>query len=233
VVRAILSDIEGTTSSIAFVKDVLFPFSRRALATFVFQRKGEPRVRAELDVVAREAGMDVDDLRLIEVLQSWIDADRKHRALKSLQGMIWESGYRSGELRAHVYPDAVERLRTWRAAGHLVHVYSSGSVRAQQLYFRHSVAGDLSSIFSGHFDTEVGSKLEAESYRRIAAAVERVPSEILYLSDVVAELDAARAAGLDTVLLDRPTDYPRSRVGADTHGHRRVESFLEIGGERE
>ncbi|HEY4555619.1 MAG TPA: acireductone synthase, partial [Lysobacter sp.] len=114
-VRAILTDIEGTTSSISFVKDVLFPYARRALPAFVAGRGHEPEVRRWLDAVATEQGGVCDDRMVAEVLQGWIDADRKHTALKALQGMIWADGYRSGEYRAHVYPDAAEALREWNA----------------------------------------------------------------------------------------------------------------------
>jgi enolase-phosphatase E1 len=227
-IRAILTDIEGTTSSISFVKDVLFPYARRELPRFVREHGDEPRVRRWLDEVAADQGAICNDAVIVEVLQGWIDADRKHTALKALQGMLWKDGYASGHFTAHVYPDAVERLRAWHAAGLPLYVYSSGSVPAQKLFFGHSDAGDLAPLFSGWFDTETGGKREAESYRRIAGAVGHGAPDILFLSDVVEELDAAREAGLATVLVDRREDYPEPRKGTSANGHRRVETFVEI-----
>jgi enolase-phosphatase E1 len=226
--KTILTDIEGTTSSISFVKDVLFPYSRRALPGFVAEHGSNPEVRRWLDAIATEHGGMCDDRMIVEVLQGWIDADRKHTALKALQGMIWEAGYADGEYAAHLYPEVAPQLLAWRARGHALYVYSSGSVAAQRLFFRHSAAGDMSALFSGHFDTEIGGKREADSYRRIAAAIGSAPSDIVFLSDVVEELDAARDAGLDTVLVDRIEDYPQPRLGDATHGHTRVTDFSAI-----
>ncbi len=224
----ILTDIEGTTSSISFVKDVLFPYARRELPRFVREHGHEHEVRHWLDVVATEHGAICDDDVIVETLQGWIDQDRKHTALKALQGMIWMAGYRSRDFTAHMYPDVAPRLHAWHAAGHRLAVYSSGSVPAQRLLFGNSDAGDLSALFSGYFDTEAGPKRDADSYRLIADALNRSPGDILFLSDVVAELDAARDAGMRTILLDRREDYPEPRRGENTHGHVRVESFEEI-----
>lgn len=225
--RAILTDIEGTTSPIAFVREVLFPYARQALPDFVREHGHDPQVRHWLDSATRETGSP-DDQALIQTLQDWIDADRKHTALKALQGMIWQHGYQAGRYQAPIYPDVPPALRAWQAAGHRLYVYSSGSVPAQKLYFGHSEAGDLRALFSGWFDTETGPKRETESYRAIAHAIGREASEILFLSDVVAELDAARQAGFATVLLDRREDYPEARTDAACSGHHRVESFAEI-----
>lgn len=227
-IRAILTDIEGTTSSISFVKDVLFPYARRELPRFVRAHGDEPQVRRWLDAVAAEQGGTCDDTVLVEVLQGWIDADRKHTALKALQGMLWKAGYERGDYTAHFYPDAVAGLRAWHAAGLPLYVYSSGSVPAQKLFFGHGDAGDLAPLISGWFDTETGGKREAESYRRIADAIGLAPAQVLFLSDVVEELDAARTAGMATVLVDRREDYPEPREGEAANGHRRVESFADI-----
>jgi enolase-phosphatase E1 len=226
--KIILTDIEGTTSSISFVKNVLFPYARAALPEFVRQHGQEPDVRRCLEQAAADAGDVQDDQALVEVLQDWIDGDRKHPALKALQGMIWAAGYRDREYNAHIYPDAVTALRAWHADGHPLFVYSSGSTAAQKLLFEHTTAGDLRSLFSGYFDTTVGGKRESASYRAIVDALGVPASEVIFLSDVVEELDAAREAGLGTVLLDRSEDYAVPRLGEATHGHSRAVSFADI-----
>jgi enolase-phosphatase E1 len=224
----VLTDIEGTTSSISFVHDVLFPYSRAALPGFVREHGDEPEVRQWLDRAAVDAGGVCQDEVIVEVLQGWIDEDRKHPALKALQGMIWAEGYQGADYKAHVYPDAARALRGWHAGGHTLAVYSSGSVPAQKLLFGHSSEGDLSPLFSAWFDTAVGGKREAASYQNIVAQLGVPAHEIVFLSDVVEELDAAREAGLRTVLLDRRDDYPMPRTGDACHGHERVESFAGI-----
>lgn len=226
--RPVLTDIEGTTGSISFVRDVLFPYARRELPRFVRQHGDEPQVRRWLDQVAAEEGGICRDELIVETLQGWIDQDRKHVALKGLQGLVWEDGYRNADFTAPLYPDAAERLRAWHAAGVPLAVYSSGSVPAQKLFFGHSDAGDLSGLFESWFDTETGHKRDAGSYRNIAAQWGHAPGDILFLSDVVEELDAARDAGLGTVLVDRREDYPAPREGAAANGHARVTSFHDI-----
>ena len=203
-IRSILTDIEGTTSSISFVKDVLFPYARERLPAFVVTHLDTPEVQHWLHEAAREAGLvAASEQEIIDLLIGWIDTDRKSTALKALQGMIWEDGYRGSAFLAHVYPDAARRLRAWHALGKKLHVYSSGSVPAQKLLFAHTEAGDLTPLFSGYFDTETGPKREAASYARIAAAIGDPPATILFLSDIVEELDAARASGMQTILLAR------------------------------
>ncbi len=224
----ILTDIEGTTSSISFVRDVLFPYARDALPRFVRERGDEPQVRRWLDMVATEHGSICSDDVIVETLQGWIDDDRKHTALKALQGMIWADGYDDAEFTAHIYPDAAEMLQRWHGAGHALAVYSSGSVAAQKLFFGHTDAGDLMPFVSAFFDTEAGHKRDAGSYRSIAAMLKHAPEDIVFLSDVVEELDAARDAGMRTVLIDRLEDYPRPRTGDATRGHERVETFNDI-----
>ena len=208
--RIILTDIEGTTSSISFVKDVLFPYARARLPAFVVTHADDAQVQHWLHEAAKEAGLvSASQQELIDLLVSWIDADRKSTALKALQGMIWKDGYASGEYRSHIYPEVPARLRAWKEAGKHLYVYSSGSVPAQKLLFGHTDAGDLTPLFDGYFDTETGGKREAESYRRIAAAIGVAPAQILFLSDIVEELDAAHAAGLQTTLLARaPSTCP-------------------------
>lgn len=228
IMTLILTDIEGTTSSISFVKDVLFPYARRALPGFVRAHGAREDVRRWLDVVATEHGAVCEDDTIVEILQGWIDEDRKHTVLKALQGMIWSDGYRGADFTAHIYPDAALALRAWHAAGIPLAVYSSGSVPAQKLFFGHTDAGDLTGLFDGWFDTEVGHKRDADSYREIVRRLDRPAGDILFLSDVVEELDAAREAGLRTVLVDRLDDYPTPRTGDSAHGHNRVDSFADI-----
>lgn len=222
-IKAILTDIEGTTSSLSFVKEVLFPYSRQRMADFLRAHGQDPEVRAQLEEVRRLAGQDLPSNQLAEVLVRWIDEDRKITPLKALQGMIWEEGYRRGELRGHLYEDAARRLQAWHDRGIRLYVFSSGSVLAQRLLFGHTEHGDLTPLFSGYFDTTVGNKRDPESYRRIAAAIGLPPAEILFLSDVREELDAAAAAGMQTLQLVRG---PQTTPAAD---HRQARSFDEIG----
>lgn len=217
-IRAIVTDIEGTTSSLSFVKDVLFPYARQRIGGFVHTHADEPAVRAQLDAVSAEAGRALTDDQVVEQLVRWIDEDRKATPLKALQGRIWEAGYRSGDFQGHVYDDAVRVLRAWQARGLALYVFSSGSVQAQKLLFGHSTHGDLQPLFRGYFDTNIGGKREPESYRRIAAEIGQAPADILFLSDIREELDAARAAGWHTVWLVRdgtPPDRPAHPVARD------------------
>jgi enolase-phosphatase E1 len=163
---------------------------------------------------------EADVERVIEILQQWLAEDRKATPLKALQGMIWKQGYEAGELKGHVYPDAVEALRQWHAKGYDLYVYSSGSIQAQKLIFGCSEAGDLTSLFSGYFDTTSGPKREAQSYRHITEAIGCPAGKILFLSDIVEELDAAQAAGMQTCGL--------ARDGGELVGHKTVSSFAEI-----
>jgi len=204
VIRAIVTDIEGTTSSLFFVKDVLFPYARARMAAFVRERAQDPDVARQLEAVRREAGDPaLTQEAAIEQLIAWIDQDRKITPLKALQGMIWEDGYRRGDFQGHVYEDAVRALRGWKARGLALYVYSSGSVQAQKLLFAHTGFGDLTPLFAGYFDTTIGGKLEAVSYRAIAGSIGVAPGELLFLSDVCAELDAAASAGCRTCWLVR------------------------------
>jgi enolase-phosphatase E1 len=206
-VRAIVTDIEGTTSAISFVHDVLFPYASRELPAFVARHAGDEAVAALLEDARREAGEpDADTERTTEILLDWIREDRKATPLKALQGHIWRAGYERGDFTGHVYDDAVEGLRRWSAAGYPLFVYSSGSVGAQKLLFGHSDAGDLTPLFEGYFDTRVGHKQETASYERIADAIGIDASDTLFLSDVAGELDAAAAAGMQVCQLVRDDD---------------------------
>ncbi len=214
-IKAIVTDIEGTTSSIGFVKDVLFPYARKRLPAFVVTHADKPEVQHWLHEAAREAGLvSASQHEIIDLLLRWIDEDRKATPLKALQGLIWDEGYRSGEFRAHVYPDVAENLQKWKRHQVALYVYSSGSVAAQKLLFGHSDAGDLTPLFSGYFDTEIGAKRDVASYRRIATAIGLPTDQILFLSDIAEELDAAGSAGLRTTLLARA---PASCPAASKH----------------
>lgn len=201
--KAILTDIEGTTTALSFVKDVLFPYARARLPEFVRAHGREPRVRECLDDVRRMAGRELDEGGAIAQLIEWIDQDQKITPLKTLQGMIWEQGYRDRDFTGHVYEDAARKLKEWHARGLALYVFSSGSVQAQKLIFGYSDFGDLTPLFSGYFDTTVGAKREADAYRAIGSAIALAPEEILFLSDIKEELDAARAAGMRTAWLVR------------------------------
>jgi enolase-phosphatase E1 len=216
--EVVVTDIEGTVGSIRFVRDVLFPYARDRLPAFVETEYERPEVAHWLHQTAKEAGrVEASRAELAALLQRWIDEDRKATPLKALQGMIWDRGYRDGDYVAHLYPDAVERLRAWHARGIPLYVYSSGSVQAQDLYFGHTAYGDLRPLFSGFFDTEIGAKREADSYRRIAERIGGAPDRIAFLSDVAAELDAAREAGMRTVLVARPEDGAGTPGAPATH----------------
>ncbi len=201
--RAIVTDIEGTTSSLSFVHEVLFPYAARHLPAFVRERGQDPQVRRLLEGARQAAGGGLDDAGLVEVLLGWMREDRKVGPLKGLQGLLWERGYREGHFQGHVYEDAVRRLGEWNARGLRLYVYSSGSVHAQMLLFRHTAHGDLTPLFRGYFDTGIGGKKEPESYAAIARELGLPGEEILFLSDVRAELDAAAASGLRTTCVMR------------------------------
>jgi enolase-phosphatase E1 len=202
-IEAVVTDIEGTTTTVSFVFEVLFPYARDHMGDFIARHDSVPAVREQLDAVAREAGRPLSDAEAVAQLIHWIDQDRKAGPLKALQGMLWQAGYEQGDFTGHVYPDATQRLRLWQRRGLRLFVYSSGSVQAQQLLFAHSDAGDLSPLFEGWFDTATGPKREPESYRAIAAKLGLPGGQILFLSDIVQELDAAREAGMATGWLVR------------------------------
>jgi enolase-phosphatase E1 len=203
-IRAVVTDIEGTTSSLAFVKDVLFPYARRAIPGFV--RDHEDQLTAIRDGIAAIVGVGKESLSvpdMVRILLQWMDEDRKLTPLKSLQGMVWQTGYESGELQSHVYEDAVRGLRRWHESGLRLYVYSSGSVPAQKLLFAHTIYGDLMPLFSGYFDTTTGPKLEPGSYVRIIDSLDLPARSIVFLSDHTGETRAAAQAGMQTIVLAR------------------------------
>jgi enolase-phosphatase E1 len=201
-VRAVVVDIEGTTSSIAFVKEHLYPYARRHIPDYV--REHADAIPNVLDEVRRiEGNASLDTPQLTAVLLRWMDDDRKFTPLKELQGLVWRKGFDSGALCAPVYEDALRALGHWHELGVKLYVYSSGSVAAQRLLFSHTEQGNLTSLFSGYFDTTTGSKLEAESFRTIARSIGVPARTILFLSDHTGEIEAARGAGMQAVWVDR------------------------------
>jgi enolase-phosphatase E1 len=238
-VRGVLMDIEGTTTAIAFVYDVLFPYAAARLAATCAQRAAEPEVARAIARLREEHAAESEDgaggadgadgaglppFGDGAAYAAWLMArDRKSTGLKALQGLIWETGYLSGDLRGHVFADVPPALVAWHAAGVRLRVFSSGSRRAQQLLFAHSDHGDLTPLLDGYHDTTTGPKLERSSYVAIAEAFALPPEDLLYLSDVVGELDAAAAAGYRTALLERPGNRPQRR-GA----HPACKSFAEL-----
>ncbi|MDQ8698482.1 acireductone synthase [Hyphomicrobium sp. LHD-15] len=193
--RAVLLDIEGTISPIRFVRDVLFGYSRTHLARFIAARRGDPVVAAILEQVSLLAGGGDP----VAALEAWQARDEKAPPLKKIQGLIWNEGYRSGAFRSPIFADALAALRRWKAAGLPLYIYSSGSVQAQLQFFEFNEAGDLRALFSGHYDTDIGPKIEAASYMRIASQI-GVPSQsVVFLSDNPAELEAASAVGFKVV----------------------------------
>jgi len=227
-IRGILLDIEGTTTPIAFVHDVLFSYARQRVRDYLAKHFNEEAVRADIQLMQNEPDseqFDVDDVdSIVAHVNRLIDLDRKSTGLKSLQGKIWHEGYSDGTLRAQVFADVAPAFARWRVAGLIVSIFSSGSVLAQQLLFAHTEAGDLTPFISHYFDTGVGKKGEAASYRRIAEEIGIEPGEVLFVSDVVSELAAAREAGMKTALSIRPGNQPQ----ASPEQHPIIHSFDEI-----
>jgi enolase-phosphatase E1 len=220
-IRCALMDIEGTIVPIAFVRDVLFPYAKRRMASFLLERRDDPAVRqcAALcqDSVADEAGIRVDYDHLAAILDQWIEQDRKHTGLKGLQGMIWKEGYERGAFAPALYEDVLPALMAWRTAGLQLALYSSGSEQAQRLLLGNTTKGDLTGFFAHFFDTRVGPKTEPASYRRITTQLQLSPKAVHFLSDVELELDAAWAAGMKVTQIARPGTQPSARhpVAAD------------------
>ena len=226
---AVLLDIEGTTTPISFVHDVLFPYSRKRLSTFLEGHRRRPDVIADLAVLQVEHNYDTSlglyPPPLVEPYVNWlIDQDRKSPALKSLQGRIWQEGYEDGSLQAPIFPDVRTAMERWRRASVSINIFSSGSVLAQQLLFAHTNAGDLSGFISKYFDTAVGKKNETRSYQKIAGELGLDANQISFVSDVALELEAARGAGMNTALCIRPGNLEQDSL----FQHRIIRSFDEI-----
>lgn len=231
----ILLDIEGTTSSIRFVFETMFPYVRRELRSFLSEHFADEEIQQAAGEIASDGGFNsLDELAaqlelapaeaLAVEVERQMDADLKATGLKKLQGAIWESGFKSGELTGHLYPEVAETLRTWHGQGLRLRIYSSGSVAAQKLFFGHSMEGDLLDLFEGHDDTTIGSKKDASSYQVISDKFKLVPAEILFISDSLAELDAASSAGLQVVWSCRP----ENPTAENQQNYPAIESFSEL-----
>jgi enolase-phosphatase E1 len=238
-IRAVLLDIEGTTTSIDFVTQTLFPFARRHLAEFVERHYDAPDLKATIAQLRAEQQLDAsqdpgcpvwrsDSRRAqtqsaVAYLEWLMDQDRKSTPLKWLQGRIWELGYQTGALSSHVYPDVPPAFRRWQRKGKAIGIFSSGSVLAQRLLFAHTTAGNLGSFIRSYFDTTTGPKKAPESYQRIAQTLDLPSSAILFLSDTIAELNAAQSAGMQSALCARPEN-----LAQDPKGHLVIRSFDEV-----
>ncbi len=222
--QTLLLDIEGTVAPIRFVTDVLYPYARQRLAAFLDSRWDDPGVcdvRRQISADAGEAEFSRESI--VPHLLSLMDRDVKATGLKALQGMIWQQGYADGTLRSTLFADVAPALRSLHAHGVDLRVYSSGSVAAQKLFFAHTTDGDLTPLFTGFYDTSTGPKQAPASYARIADAIGRTARDVLFVSDVAAELTAARDAGMQTRLAVRPGN----RLVDDAE-FERIESFREL-----
>jgi enolase-phosphatase E1 len=219
--KLILLDIEGTVSPLAFVHDVMFPYARQRAGGYLKTHWGS----AVIGQIARDVGVAAfaTPAEAEAAVKRLMDADAKVTGLKQLQGLIWEEGFRNGELRSRIFDDVPCALADWCRKGREIRIYSSGSVHAQNLFFAHTKRGDLSVHFSGYYDTTTGSKREAASYAAIAVNCGLAPEQILFVSDVVEELNAARNAGMLTALAVRPGNKP-----APPHDHPAITSFSDI-----
>jgi enolase-phosphatase E1 len=231
-VTALLLDIEGTTTPIDFVYKVLFPYARTHVRDYLAARLALPAVRADiaglcdenaedtrhgLDPPLLEGPVEQVSIDAVDCYVGWLmDHDRKTTPLKSIQGKIWDEGYRRGELRSQVFEDVPRAFKRWSERGKTICIYSSGSVLAQKLLFANTEAGDLTPFISGYFDTNIGAKKDPESYRRIASELKLQSLAVLFVSDVTAELDAAVSAGFETLLCVRPGNHPQSPAASHT-----------------
>lgn len=213
--RSVVVDIEGTTSPAAFVVTEMYPYSRRRFTSWLAEHADDPDVARAVAQVRAQTGQP-GLAAVVAVLNEWLDQDHKATPLKTIQGKIWARGFADGDLVAPFFSDAIPAMRGWHAAGLDIFVYSSGSITAQRSWFEHTTEGDLRSLISSYFDTETGGpKRSATSYRDIARTMGRAPSECVFLSDLVDELDAAREAGWHTVGIRRPGEPHYARGTGD------------------
>lgn len=207
-IRYILTDIEGTTTSVSFVYDILFPYFRANMER-IEELQDMPEVNLALqetrELVKQETGNELTSfLEISTVLKKWSLEDRKVTPLKTLQGVLWADGYKNGSIKGHIYSDVENAFKNWKQSGLQIGIFSSGSVAAQKLLFGFSEAGDLTGYLSHYFDTRTGGKRDAETYISIAKELNLLPAEILFLSDVMEELEAANSTGYQTIQLVRP-----------------------------
>lgn len=219
-IKAILLDIEGTTSSLSYVKEVMFPYSKSKLKSFLKENAQKEEIKSLLKRLEEKVGKSLDMEEATKILEDWIEKDLKEPILKELQGHIWEEGFKSGELMGHIYEDAYEKIKEWKQKGYRLYIYSSGSVKAQKLFFGNTKYGDLTILFDGFFDTSIGNKKDRESYLAIAKSLGIKPEDILFLSDVEEELDSASLAGMKTIRVDRYSNQNSK--------HRVIKSFFEV-----
>lgn len=217
-IRSIITDIEGTTSSLSFVKDILFPYASANLESFIENNENNIAVQ---NIIQEVTGSD-SSKNPVSILKDWIKLDLKLKPLKDLQGLIWESGYNSGAYQGHIYDDAYYKLVDWHKQGIKLYIYSSGSVFAQKLLFGHTKFGDLNYLFSGYFDTRVGHKREPASYINILTEIKEAPEDVIFLSDIREELEAAADTGIQVVQLVRDAKASPSAE------FKQLESFTEI-----
>ncbi len=230
-IRGILLDIEGTTTPIDFVYGTLFPYVREQLADFLKNNSSDPEVRQIVRALKIEHESDTRSNLMtphwsdqpIEYINWLMDQDRKITPLKALQGRIWLEGYQSGRIQGQVFPDVAAALHRWYEKSFDIRIFSSGSTLAQRLLFSSTADGNLSPWIKDHFDTNIGAKIDPASYTAIACAFELKPRQILFISDVTRELDAARQSGMKTLLCMRPGNHPQVM-----HDHRAISSFEEI-----
>lgn len=198
-IKAILLDIEGTIAPLAFVKEVMFPYSREKLREFLERNWNNPEIKKIIEEARKEVGKNLSLEEAIKVFEKWIEEDKKITPLKELQGHIWEEGFKSGQLKAPIYEDAYKKIKEWKEKNIPIYIYSSGSVKAQKLFFTHSTYGDITGIFSGFFDTRIGNKKDENSYRKISREIGIKSEEMLFISDNPDELKAAKSAGFKVI----------------------------------
>lgn len=229
-IAAVVTDIEGTTSSSGFVHDVLFPYALKHIGNFVREHREERDVMRVLVRLSANTGIALHKLEdIIKLLQQWIREDSIDTELKALEGMVWEKAYKQGLFQAHVYPDVQEVLQRWQQEERNIYVYSSSSIKSQQLFFRFSECGDMRLLFSGYFDAAIGPKQEVKSYIKLAEAIALPPEAIMFISDVKEELDAAAYAGFKTTWVLRPEETALDPVKlAKKSEHAVVTSFDQI-----
>ncbi len=224
VIKAVLVDIEGTVSPISFVKEILFPYSKEKIEGYIkenIEKTEIQKIKKEIEnIEGRELSVD----EVVNILIKWIDEDRKITPLKEIQGYIWEKGFKSGSLKAPIYEDAYRKLKEWKNKNIKIFIYSSGSVKAQKLFFSYTQYGNITDLFSGYFDTKIGNKKESKSYIKIAERIGLKPEEILFISDNPDEIKAAAGAGLKVVKVSRKEDNPY----IDNFPYRQVENFDQI-----